>query len=279
MIEARGLAEAALLGAAAGHLDGHPVEDRLQAGHDGFCGKRRLGEARQDALANGERGSAAGPGPDGKQGRTGSLKRLVESGDIDARHPGQLGHRGFPIGMGAAGFQPGVQDFEKPFFRVSQKESVDDPGQRLRVEGRRTARQDERVGERPLGGGDRNAAQAQDGQDVAVVELVEQREAHGVEGVERKSALQGAERLPRSLQGGFEIGPGGVNPLGQHIRPAVGPLVEDLLPRVGHADLVDIGKGQGHPYADGSGVFADGVPLAAGIAGRLLDTAQRRLRH
>jgi hypothetical protein len=44
---------------------------------------------------------------------------------------------------------------------------------------------------------------------------------------------------------GFHVGPGAEDALGEQVAVFVDDVVEDHQPQVGHADVVDVGKGQG----------------------------------
>jgi hypothetical protein len=46
-------------------------------------------------------------------------------------------------------------------------------------------------------------------------------------------------------------------------------IVEDLLPKIGHPDFVDIGKDQSDPGLDPGRVLPDAVPFSADIPARL----------
>jgi hypothetical protein len=110
------------------------------------------------------------------------------------------------------------------------------------------------------------AGQVEHEKDVGVAQLVGQVEGQHVAGGQGGVGLQGAQgrACPAQDPGGL-LG-GGVDPLGGHIRPAVDGLVEDGLAEVGHADLVEVREGQGHP---GRGLGpAHRAPFAAGeVAG------------
>jgi hypothetical protein len=126
---------------------------------------------------------------------------------------------------------------------------------------------DEGAGAVPLRGRQGNARQVEHVEDVGVGELVAEREADDVELFQGMTRLQTEEGESGGAHLRLHIRPGGIDTLRQEIRLGVEDIVEDGQPQVGHADVVDVGIGQGKAYRCGLPVLHDGVPLAAGIAG------------
>src|SRR6185369_359376 len=70
-------------------------------------------------------------------------------------------------------------------------------------------------------------------------------------------------------------GPGTKDALGGDVLARVQQRIEDAEAQVGHADLVDVGEGEGERQGDVAMVLHDLVPLAADIAGRLLNPREQ----
>ncbi|OGD29491.1 MAG: hypothetical protein A2Y56_05330 [Candidatus Aminicenantes bacterium RBG_13_63_10] len=121
----------------------------------------------------------------------------------------------------------------------------------------------------------RDSPEVEHGEDVAVVELVQQGETQDVEPVKRRFRLEGDQGPAAPPQGLFHVRPGSEDSLGGPVRHGVEPVIEDLLSQVGHADLVDVGKGQGQAKPDGVRALADLVPFAADVASGLLHSGEQ----
>ena len=84
---------------------------------------------------------------------------------------------------------------------------------------------------------------------------------------ERVPRLQAEQRQAARSQLLLHVRPGREDALRQHVRLLIEDVVEDGEPEVRHADVVDVGVGEGQAQRRGVPVLDDGVPLAAGIAG------------
>lgn len=158
-----------------------------------------------------------------------------------------------------------------------EHDGVEKIRQRLRVEGTRSAGDDQRGVATALGGAHGNAPEVEHGKHVGVRQLVLQREADDIEGVERGEGLQRGQRQAGVAQCRLHIEPRSIDAFGIHIGPAVEKIVKDLQPLVRLADLVHVGKGEGETQLYGGGVLVHHAALVAEVASGLSDPGQQRL--
>ena len=95
---------------------------------------------------------------------------------------------------------------------------------------------------------------------------------------QRVARLEAPERHAFGAHHRFHVRPGREDALGEHAVAAVDDVVEDAEAHVRHADVVEVGVGEGDAHVAGVPVLDDGVPLAAGVAGRLLDAGEQAIR-
>ena len=169
-------------------------------------------------------------------------------------------------------------DLAHDLFAVAEHEGVDEVGQWLGVVGAVPAADDDGVRTGPLGRPDRCSGQVDAVEDVGVDELGGQVERQHVEGGGRQVVVHREQRQALRPEAGFEVGPGGVGPLGDRVRPLVEDLVEDLEPLVGQPDLVGVGIAEQPGHTAGAVFRRDRPQLAPDVAGRLLDLGQERLQ-
>ena len=194
---------------------------------------------------------------------------MIKGGDIDTGDGGQPAQQLFPAF--APGPAVGVEELQEHLLAVADDKSVDEVGHRLRVEAAGATGDDEGVGTISLRGQHRNPRQVEHVEHVGVGKLVPQRETDDIEVLERPLVFQAEEGDAALAQGGLQVCPGGVHPLGEDVRLAVEQVVEDGHGHVGHAYLVGIRVGQCYPDGGPFPVLDDAVPLAAGIAGGAVD--------
>ena len=131
----------------------------------------------------------------------------IQRRNVDARDPGQgqkgvgAGHSPEPLSGGADAAIPtdlleGVADFDDCFLALAQQDGIETVGDRLGVEHAGTARDDERVGFRPVRRGQRHAGKVEHVQQVRVCELVAEADTEDVEGAKVASGLQAPKRHP-----------------------------------------------------------------------------------
>ena len=114
-----------------------------------------------------------------------------------------------------------------------------------------------------------DSPQVQDVQQVGQSELVADGKADQVEITQRRSAFQATERQAVRPQLRLEIPGGGENPLAGHTVQCVELLVQVADGQIGHADLVQIGVGDGNAQQTGR-ILAHDPVLAARVAAGFL---------
>ncbi len=253
-----GLAEPASPGAAPGDLQDQPVVDGLHQGNDGAGGSVPGVQVRDGPLAD-------------------DLPVRVETGaedSLDLRQARET--RGPALAPRLRGHQ-GPGDLADHVLSLADHEGVDEGRHGQGVEGAGAAGDDEGMVLPARGGAEGDAAQVQHGEDVRVGQLVLEGEADEVEVAERRARLQRGERQAAADELGLEVRPGGVAPLRDDAGLRVEDAVEDLNAEVGHADLVDVRKGQRDAQAAGRAVLDDGVDFAAQVAAGLFDPGEEGL--
>jgi hypothetical protein len=93
-------------------------------------------------------------------------------------------------------------------------------------------------------------------------------EADYVETREGAVGLEGGQRLTGGAEGVCGVGGGVIDALAGVVGEAVDDVVEDVGAEMGHADLVEVGEGQGE--ADGGVGLDHGVDFPADVAGGFL---------
>ena len=91
---------------------------------------------------------------------------------------------------------------------------------------------------------------------------------HGMEPRQRLARFQRAERRAVLAEQFARVGVRGHDPFGPPLRHGIHDTVQNLLPQIGHADFVGVGKGQRHAQGDGVGVFTAGAVLDSGVTAR-----------
>ena len=137
---------------------------------------------------------------------------------------------------------------------------------------------DERVRLVPPLGVKRDSGQVEEFQEVCEELLVGQTHADDVEIYKGPLALETVQRNGRSAQLCDHIDPGKIGPFRQRIRPGVEDLIQHRQPEVGHAQVVDIGKGQADAHGRGVPILDDAVVLPSRVAARLADGGEDSLQ-
>ena len=172
----------------------------------------------------------------------------------------------------------GPHQFDDRLLPIADDESVYKANDRLRVERRVAASDDERVPFVPLAGPQWESRQIKHLQQVGVELLVRQAEANDVKIGQGPLAFQAVKRDARLTHRRDHIHPRHVGSLGQHVRQCVEYVVEDRQPQVGHSQVIDIGEGQTDADGRGFPVLDNTVVLAADVAARLLHRGQDTLQ-
>ena len=174
-----------------------------------------------------------------------------------------------------------VGDGEHGLLAVADDGGVDEVGDRLGVERRVPAGDDERVAVVAVGGVQRDAGEVERGQHVRVAELGGERQPEQVEVADRAVRVDGELRDAVLAHERLEVRPHGIRALREGVGPLVEDFVEDHDALVGHAHLVGVGVHQGP--ADGAvpgdlpGL--DGrVQLTADVLDRLAHLLEERLQ-
>ena len=273
------MAETAAPAAAALDLDGPPVVHRIDKGHHRPRDRRRQGG--DDALSHRHRGfRMAGRYPG--QPAVLVVTHLVKTRHVQPRYAGKPAQQLVARGARPFGFADRPAYLEYHLFALADDESIEEIGHGLGVVGRSAAGDDQGMASVPLGGPHRQACQVEHVQQVGKELLVGQAKADDVKVGQRPPALQAEQPQAGGPHGRLHVHPGGKDPLGQHPLGAVEPVVEDGQPMVGHAQIIDVGKGQRPADVVGVPVLDDAIPFAARVAGRLAHLRQdlfQRLFH
>ena len=267
------LAEAAPLGAAARDLDRHAIEDGLRPPGGAVVGERisvdvdhRALDLKRNPLCEGAHDDLeTGVGIDGG---------LVKGGHVDGS---ELRERDEPLSPRyalALEPRPCERDLRAHLLAVADHDRVEEDGQRLRVRRRRAARDHERIVLAAIRRAERDAAEVHHREDVAVRELVLEREADDGEVAQRPGRLDGDEREAARRELRLHVDPRRIAALRERARVVVEDFVEDLEAEVAHPDVVDIRESEADGGLDGGPVLCARAYLAARIARRLLDPVE-----
>ncbi len=174
---------------------------------------------------------------------------------------------GFPILVAAHN----LQDHFLPF---ADHESVDEGRHRFRIVGGVAAGDDQRLFFRSFRAMQWNSGQIEQVEGIGIKRLVGQRDSQNIEFGNRVLALECVQRKVSLAHGRFHVGPGQVSAFGEYVRLLVEDVIENGQAQVGHAQIVDIRKGQGHACGDYGPLFHDLIQLTAGVAAGLLHRGQ-----
>ncbi len=233
--------------------------------HDGVLGDppRDAGAVRHDA----------GDPP------VGQVLDVVELGDVDAAGLRQaeqqlIAPAGPVLGLPGA---DDLGDLQHRLLTVAHDRAVQEVRDRLGVEGRVAAGEDDRVVLRTVLGLHRDTGEVQGGEEVGVPQLGREGDTEDVEGAD------GAVRVDRELRDvvlthqRFEVRPHAVRALGQHALALVEDLVEDHDALVGQTDLVGVRVHERPPHVTGIPVLDGGVQLTADVLNGLLHMREQGL--
>ncbi len=190
-----GLAEAAAARAAAEDLHAVALVDGLGDRDDRGLRVRPGVQVEQRVLAH-RRGDAGPVGRDPADAAVGEVRHVVELRDVDAAGRGERQQQAVAPARAAAllPLADDAGDGEHGFLAVADDHRVEEVGERLGVERRVAAREHDRVRDRPVGGGQRDAGQVKGGQQVGVAELGGEGHAEDVEGGHRPVRVHGELR-------------------------------------------------------------------------------------
>ncbi len=199
-------------------------------------------------------------------------RRYVDPAGLREAEEDLLAATGAALGLPLADDPGHVQH---GLLAVADDRRVDEVGDRLRVEGRVTAGQDDRVVDRAVLGLQRDTGQVQRGEHVRVAKLRGEADAEHVEGLHRAVAVHRELRdavLPHQR---LQVRPYAVGALGEDPLLFVEDLVEDHDALVGQSDLVRV-RVHERP-ADVALVprLDRGVELSADVLDRLLHVREQ----
>ncbi len=241
----------------------HRKRRRIEVGHDGPLHRGVVGKARCHGLKT-----------------LCIVARFEKRRDVDAFNAGPHFQKQFTVARsGILPCEPGAGQFEHHLFAVADHDRIEKIGHRLRVAGARAAGDDQGVAGIAIAGERRDPGKFEHGEDVGVVQLVQQAEADDVEPVERGLGLQREEGGPPLPQPVFQIRRRGEHPLGRDLGLPVEDVIQDLHAEVGGADFIEVGKRQGEAQLYPLWVFLHGVDFRAQIAARFFDQRQKFLNR
>jgi hypothetical protein len=97
--------------------------------------------------------------------------------------------------------------------------------------------------------------------------------------LEGETRFQRGEKAAAGPENLLHIAPGRVNPFRPRVRPGIQNLIEDLETRMGHPDLIRVGKGQSDLHIDTTKILADRVDFISYVAGRPRNAADPFIHH
>ena len=160
---------------------------------------------------------------------------------------------------------------------VAEHGSVDEVCDRLWIESRVTAGDNQRVLVGTVGRLDRDTREVKCVEHVGVAELGRERDTEDVERADRPVCIDGELRDAVFAHQCFEIGPDRIGAFDEHAVKFTEHLIQDLHALVWQADLVGVGVHQAPPDVALSPVFDERVQFAADVLDRLADAHQQRL--
>jgi hypothetical protein len=168
------------------------------------------------------------------------------------------------------------QRLGKLLLPLADAEGIHEESQGGRDIGPGTSGQDQRVRLAPALAPDRDPPQVQDGQKVGGPQLVLKGHPQDIELPQGTIPLQGAEGATGTPEGRLHVDPGRVDPLRVGIGKGLQKEVEDLEAQVGHAHLVNIGKGQAGPdQSRGIRLRGTSPPFPTHVAGGALHPGKK----
>ena len=284
-----GLAETATTRAAAEDLDAHPLVDGLGHRHERLLRVRPLVEIHDGVLRDAPRHTVRLLAQhDTLDAPVGQVVDLVHRRHVDAARAREFEQQpATPAGaLGELPLLDDVGDEQDGLFAVTDDGGVDEVGDRLGVERRVPAREDDRVVDRALVGVQGDSAEVERRQHVRVAELGRERHAEHVEVAHAAVAVDGELRHARLTHLRLHVRPHGVGALGERVVTLVEHFVQDHDALVGHADLVGVGVHEGPArrqllsvgaVAAAVPVLDLGVELATDVLDRLVHLLQQRL--
>ncbi len=236
-----GLAEAAAARAAAEDLHRHALVDRFGQRDQGLLGVRPLVQVHHGVLGHAPRDAGA-VRHDAGDTAVGEVLDVVERRDV---HPARLRQAEEDL-LAAAGAALGLPLADDPghvehgLLAVADDRRVDEVGDRLRVEGRVAAGQDDRVVDRAVLGLQGDSGEVQGGEHVRVAELRGEAQPEHVEGADRPVGVHRELRDAVLTHQRLQVRPHAVGALGEDALLLVEDLVEDHDALVGQTDLVRV---------------------------------------
>ena len=193
---------------------------------------------------------------------------------LDSRQPGEqfILPATFPAAITYHG-----GDFEGGLFAVTEKESVEEISQRLRVHGARPAPDHQRPVVPPLRRQERNARKFKHIQDIGVRQFVLEGEPEDIRPCQWQTGLQGCQGCVFPAQHLLHVGPRGINAFSRQPFRRVENPVQDLQSEMTHSHFIDVGEGEHKPEF---GVFLrHGAHFPSHIPGGFFAFQQIKLFH
>ncbi len=274
-----GLAETTAAGAAAEDLHGHALVDGFGERDQGLLGVGPLVEVHDRVLGHTPRHAGA-VGHDTADAAVRQVLDVVEAGDVDVAGLGEAEEDLFaparpPLGL------PGADDLghvEDGLLAVADDRAVDELRDRLGVEGRVAAREDDRVVDGTVAGLQRDAGEVQGREHVGVAQLRGEGQAEHVEGGDRAVAVHGELRHLVLAHQFFEVGPHAVGALGEDALALVEHLVQDHDALVGQPDFVRVRVHESPADVTALPLLDRGVEFTADVLDGLLHMRKQGLK-
>ena len=203
---------------------------------------------------------------------------VVEAGNIDRSRPRQSKQQLFPTTRSPLTLPLGddAGDQQDGFLAIPEDRGVQEIRDRLRIEGRMPAGDDERLITMAICRVHRNPREIECVEHVRVSELGREGQPEDVEISHRSMTVDGELRNTVFSHQFLEIGPHRVGALGEHVLASVENLVQDLHTLIRGTDLVSVGVHQRPPHNGVFPVLDDGVHLATDVLDWFADSRQQR---
>ena len=266
------LAEAAAAHAAAQNLHAGAVLHGAHQRHHKVCGRGEIVHILHDGLGHGG-GHAGAVGGDGFNAPVLFVRYIVKRRHIHAGQLGKLQQKLLLVPVLLFAGLDGGADILQHLLALAQLHHVKEIRHRLGIADARPAGDDQRPALVTVSGAQRDARQAQHGEDVGVAKLVFQGKADDVKLGQRVLAFKAVQGQPQALHLLFHIGPGHERALAPPVFVAVEQLVQNFFAQKGHTDLVGIREAERHTDIDLGLIFIGTARFTAGVTAGLLHKA------
>ena len=207
----------------------------------------------------------------------GQVGHVIEFRDVDAARHRET-HEHLVAAAGTAfvlPFADHVADGEHDLFAVAKHCGIDEIGNRLGVEGRVSARENDRIVCGPVARMQRNASQVERGQQVGVAEFGRKRDAEHVECLDRPVRIDGELTDVVVTHDPLHVGEHRIRAFGEDPVTLVEDFIQDLNALVRQPHFISIGVHECPSHRYRVPVLDDRVEFATDVLDRFADREQQ----